>query len=164
MNKVKLLTIAVIGLLILNFGVLGVFFFSHPPHGHPGEMPPPFGAPKDGPQAIIIERLHFDEAQQKSYQVLIDEHKKNMNEINTNSRALKEELYALLKSVQVDSSQTNLIIQKIGEGQKQLEHLNFNHFKNIKAICKPNQVNDFNELANELSCLFFQKNGRPPQN
>lgn len=64
MNRTKLLTIAVIGLLLLNLGVLGMMFLSKPPH--PPMPPEMHGGPRpDGPKQIIIDRLHLDAAQQK---------------------------------------------------------------------------------------------------
>jgi protein CpxP len=103
MNRTKLLTIAVIGLLLLNFGILGMMFMHHP-DGRPGGPPPPFGRPNEGPKMIIIERLHFDDAQQKQYEVIIKEHHSKTVELNDVSRSKRDELYSLLKNDLLDTA------------------------------------------------------------
>jgi periplasmic protein CpxP/Spy len=154
MNKTKLLAIAVIGLLVLNFGTLGVLLLHKPPHPEHGEMPPPNG---EGPKRIIIERLHFDDAQQKQYETLIDEHRSKTRELNETSHGLHDQLFSLLKNDPVDKTKTDSIIQQIADNQKAIDNLNFEHFQKIKALCKPEQIKDFNELADELAKLFAPK-------
>ncbi len=154
MNKIKLLTIAVIGLLLLNFGILAIMFFHHP-NGRPDGLPPKHGRPNgEGPKMIIIEKLHFDDAQQTEYQKLIDEHQTKTREARDKMFELKNELYAILKDDSVAVSKKEMIIQKIAENQKELELINFNHFQEIKKLCKPEQVDLFNHLVDELTELF----------
>jgi Spy/CpxP family protein refolding chaperone len=156
MEKTKLLTIAVIGLLLLNLGTLAVIMLkSDKPH-HRG-MPPPRG---EGPRNIIIEKLKLDHEQQKQYELLIEDHRKKTREFNDISNELHEDLYALLSK---DSAGTEKeeIIQKILQNQKDIEHLNFEHFRAIRAICNESQIPLFNELSHDLTDLFGHK-GPPP--
>jgi periplasmic protein CpxP/Spy len=156
MNRTKLLTIAVIGLLLLNLGMIGVLFFTKP------EFPMMDQGPRgEGPKKIIIERLHFDEQQQKEYELLVNEHKSKTQELHTASRAMHDELYLLLKSEPVDESKASSIIQSIADNQKSVEELNLNHFQKIKALCKPEQIKDFNLLVDDLGKLFAPKG--PPR-
>ena len=157
MNRTKLLTIAVIGLLLLNFGILGVMFFGKPSH------PPmhPNGGPKgEGPKQIIIERLHFDATQQKEYEVLVVEHRTKTDELHEASKKLHDELFSLLKGDTINQGQSDSLILEIANNQKAIENLNFDHFNAIKKLCKGEQVGYFNELAGELARLFAPK-GRP---
>jgi Spy/CpxP family protein refolding chaperone len=160
MNRTKLLTIAVIGLLLINLGTLGVLIMRKPPRPPHGEMPPP-PPPGEGPKQLIIDRLRFDDAQQKQYDVIIEEHKKKTNELHDASRDMHNQLYALLKTEPVDKAKADALIQQIADNQKAVDNLNFDHFQKIKSICKPDQVEDFNELAGELAALFGPK-GPPP--
>jgi protein CpxP len=154
MNRTKLLTIAVIGLLLLNSGILGMLFLNKPPRPPHGEMLQPNG---EGPKMIIIERLHFDESQQKQYQILIDEHRGKTKELNRASREMHDELFSLLKTENINKSKADSIIQQIADNQKAIEHLNFDHFQEIKSICKSEQVKDFEILVSELGELFAPK-------
>lgn len=160
MNRTKLLTIAVIGLLLINLGTLSVLIMHRPPHPPHGEMPPP---PGEGPRQLIIDRLHFDDAQQKQYQLLIDEHRKKTNELHEASRGMHNDLYSLLKAEPADKAKADSIMLQIADNQKAIENLNFDHFQKIKAICKPDQIEDFNELADELAELFGPKGPPPPR-
>lgn len=159
MNRTKLLTIAVIGLLLLNFGILGVMFFgksSQPP------MHPPHGGPKgEGPKQIIIERLHFDALQQKDYELLVVEHRKKTDELHEASKELHDELFSLLKGDTINQRESDSLVLEIANNQKAIENLNFDHFNAIKNLCKAEQIGYFNELVDELGRLFAPKGPRP---
>jgi len=99
MEKSKLLTVSVIGLLLLNLATLG-FLFLNGPQGH--RPPPPRGEQQD-PRAIIIDQLHFDAAQQKEYGKIIEWHKETIRGLDDTIRQTKNELYALLRQSQVNS-------------------------------------------------------------
>ena len=86
MEKTKLLTVAVIGLLVLNLGTLGFLVLSGP-HGH---RPPRDGEPK--PQQIISEKLHFDENQKQEYSKLIEGHKSQIRVLQDQFRNNKNKL------------------------------------------------------------------------
>jgi len=161
MNRTKLLTIAVIGLLLLNAGTLGMLLLRGPGHHPHGDMPPP--PPRgEGPKHIIMERLHFDDAQRKQYEALIDDHRKRSDELHEASRNLHKELYSLLAADTADKARASALILLIADNQKITDHLNFEHFQQIKAICRPEQLSDFKELSKELSELFGPK-GPPPR-
>jgi protein CpxP len=155
MNKTKLLTIAVVGLLILNLGMMGLFLFNGKPPQHQG------GPEGEGPKKIIIERLNFDEGQQKQYEGIITEHRSKTKELNKRSRDLHDELYSLLKNNTIDKTISDSLIKTITENQKAKEDLNFDHFQKIKAICKSDQLERFNGLVIDLTHLFSPKNGPP---
>ena len=157
MNRTKLLTIAVLGLLVINLGTLVfVFFKPHPHPPHPDQMMRHGneGPRGEGPKQIIIDRLNFDEAQQKEYLVLIEDHKSKMHELNRASNELHDQLYSLLKENAINKAAADSTIQKIAGNQKELDHLNFDHFQKIKAICNGKQVEKFNQLAGDLAGLF----------
>ncbi|MDQ3046821.1 MAG: periplasmic heavy metal sensor [Bacteroidota bacterium] len=158
MNRTKLLTIAVVGLLLLNFGILGVIFFgkdSHPPiHG---EHPKNKG---EGPKQIIIDRLHFDEAQQADYELLVTEHRKRTEEMHEASKELHDHLFSLLKADTLNQQKRDSLILEIANNQKAIEELNFDHFYGIKKMCKGDQVALFNTLVDDLGRLFAPKGQR----
>jgi Spy/CpxP family protein refolding chaperone len=157
MSRTKLLTIAVISLLLLNIGTLSVILLKSPPPPH-GDGRPPHG---EGPKRIIMERLHFDAGQQRAYELLIDDHRSKTMTLNQASRELHTKLYSLLKEESADKSQADTIILQIAENQKAINNLNFAHFQQIRDLCKPEQIKDFNLLAEDLSELFGPK-GPPP--
>ena len=157
MEKTKLLTITVIGLLLLNFGTLGFLFFSGP-KDHKG--------PHDGrqkPKEIIIKKLHFDAAQQKEYAKLIEWHRGEITKLDRNIREAKNELYSQLLQPETNIKTKDSLILLINSNQKQIEETHFKHFEDIKKLCHKDQMEDFNELTDELGRIFTSNKPRRPR-
>lgn len=155
MEKTKLLTITVIGLLLLNFATLG-FLFSNGPRGN---RPPHEGKPE--PKEIIIEQLHLDANQQKEYAKLIQWHRGEINQLDDQIRHTKNELYSQLSEKEINVKAKDSLIALLNSYQKQIEETHFKHFEDIKKLCKPEQQEDFKALTEELSKIFAPKPRRP---
>lgn len=154
MEKTKLLTIAVIGLLVINFGTLGFLLLG--PKGH---RPPRDGRPE--PKEIIVHKLHFDASQQKEYAKLIQWHRGQIEKLDGNIREAKNELYSQLSQTETNVKAKDSLIAVINSNQKQIEETHFKHFEDIKKLCHKDQMDDFNELTEELSRIFAPKPRRP---
>ena len=152
MNKTKLLSFAVIALLLLNFGIL-IFLFSRNPH-HPKD--------REMPREIIIEELHFDTNQIASYDKLIELHRAHIRKLQDNSTDSKNELYLLLNQESVNVAKKDSLIENLAQLQKEIETTHFNHFQDIKKLCKKEQLQDFKLLTEELSKIF--SHSRKPKN
>lgn len=153
MNKTKFLSVAVISLLLINFGILAIMFFQHSP-------PPPDNMGRgEGPKKIIINRLKFDTDQQKKYEEIITDHRTKTKELNKKSRELHDELYSLLINNKIEKTIADSLIQTIAENQKAIDNLNFDHFQKIKAICKNEQIENFNNFVLDLTHLFGPQQG-----
>ncbi|MBC7643346.1 MAG: hypothetical protein H7174_13600 [Flavobacterium sp.] len=150
MDKTKLLTFAVISLLILNFGVLGFLVFSKKEHGPRGIRPMP--------KEIIIEKLGFDALQIAEYDKLIKIHRQSIRSTDDSIRETKNELYELLNSDSDVKIQKDSLISKIAFYQKQIEVTNFNHFLDIKKLCSKDQITKFHDLTLDLTRIFSKKN------
>ncbi len=153
MNKTKLLSFAIIALLFLNFGILGFLFLSK-------DKEEPKG--RKMPREIVIEKLHFDANQIIEYDKTIKIHRKTITSIDDSIKVAKNELYQLLNSESVDSVKKDSLYSKLAYYQKQVEITHFNHFLEIKAICKKEQLADYKTLTEELSKIFTY--GRKPKN
>jgi len=142
MNKVKVLSLLSIGLFLANLFLLW-FLFMHRP------MPP--GG--EGPRNSIIEKLGFDTEQSKAYDQLISRHRSEIEKAQQEIIALKNTLYASLRS---DSQQTaaDSLILAINQVQMNIEHIHYNHFLDIKRLCKPEQVDAFNAFSEDIAKLF----------
>lgn len=147
MNKTKLLSVAVIALLVLNFGILGFLFLSkkHEPNG------------RKMPREIVIEKLHFDENQIVEYEKIIEEHQKSIRNLDDSIRKTKNELYQLLNEEKISSVRKDSLYFKLANYQKQIETTHFNHFLEIKKLCKKEQLADYKNLTEELSKIFSHK-------
>jgi protein CpxP len=153
MDKLKLLTYSVIGLILLNIGIICFLYISNLNSNQDENR----RRPKD----IIIEKLHFNDNQIKKYEVIIEAHKKLVDSLNKNNREIKAELYSKLKLSNFNVKVKDSLIQLILLNQKSIEEANFMHFQDIKKICTKSQLEDFNSLTEELEKLFSNQNRRP---
>lgn len=139
MNKYRFFILIIIGLLIFNGILFYMFIKAH--------------SRKDGPKDIVIEKLHFDKEQIKSYEVYIQRHRKAIIDNEAVMNKLRSDLFEQLK-YQRDVHNVDTLISKIAKQQYVVEKINFNHFLEIKRLCKPSQQKDFDALTNEISNLF----------
>ena len=153
MKKDSILIVCIIALLLLNLGTLGFLFSESTGHKPP---PKPILPEMQKPGELIIERLNFDKTQQKLYQELIQEHHKAIRLLENKRFNLKEILYHSLKK---EDHSIDTIVEQLGNLQKEIELTHYNHFTEIKAICKPEQMNAFDSLAEDFANIF---NSKPP--
>jgi hypothetical protein len=163
MDKIKLLTYAVIGLLLLNVGIIGFLFITRPNRNPEGNH--------RRPKEIIAEKLHFDANQIKKYESIIPIHKDKIDSLDAVNREIKSELYSQLKLPVVNTIVKDSIITLFLANQKRIEEAHFKHFQDIKSICKASQLQDFSALTQELGKMFSNQNskphppmGKPPRN
>ncbi len=154
MSRLKFLTIAVYGLLVLNLGIVGFMFLRKPPLHREGPL-----IAGETPKNKIIELLHFDADQVNQYETLIDEHKASIKFLRDDIRDTKSQLYQMLSKEDVVGKDS--LIVKLGDLQKKIETTHYNHFQEIKKLCKPGQIEYFNTLTGELAD-FFNPEKQPP--
>jgi len=145
-NKTKFFSFLIIGLLASNLLLIG--FLVLKPKQHP---PKP-----ERPKNIIIEKLKFDKSQIESYQNLIDNHIQEVKAAERKLNDAKTLYYQTLKS-----GNKEVALEVLLAAQKEIEQIHFNHFEDIKNLCKPEQLEKFNELVDELGRLFSSQ--KPPK-
>ncbi len=145
MNKIRLLSCIALGLLISNLSLVAFIIFNKPKH--------PL---KEGPKKIIIERLHFDNQQIARYEQLITLHRVAINQTDSLILVCKNELYSTLKNNNVATKDS--IEYKLGQLQIKVEEVHYNHFLEIKKLCRKDQLNNFNILINDITQLFPRTN------
>ncbi|MFN3755081.1 hypothetical protein [Flavobacterium sp.] len=156
MERTKLLTITVIGLLLLNIATLSFLFLNR-------TMPDRLSHDRPKPREIIIDRLHFDANQQKEYDKLIQWHRGEINQLDDNIRQVKNDLYARLSEKEINVKTKDSLITLLNLYQKQIEETHFKHFEDIKKLCKPEQQEDFETLTEELARIFAPNKPRRPR-
>jgi len=151
MNKKKVLYMALFLMFAVNVTLIVIFFSKGPRHSKLKE-----------PKEIIINKLFFDSEQTIAYQLLIKEHRLSIRGFQDSIHKSKQNLYALLRGR--DVSKADSIENQIGNYQIAIERTHFNHFSDLKKICKPDQLEAFNELTFELESLFSNRTGPPKKN
>ncbi|MGV3696762.1 hypothetical protein [Flavobacterium sp.] len=158
MEKTKLLTVIIIGLLLINLGTLG-FLILGGPKGHRS----PHGK-RPEPRQVIIEKLHFDAGQQKEYDKLIQWHRGEIDYLDQEIRHKKYLLYTLLysDSTRADYKKTKQrFLDDLTGYQMQVEEIHFKHFQDIRKLCNKEQLKDFDNMIGELPKIFAPKPHRP---
>lgn len=152
MEKTKLLTFAVIGLLILNTATLTFLWLNrhHPPQpgqGHDRNGRPPAAA-------FLINQLDFDENQTATYDRLRIAERKAKDSLQVVLREKREALFRGI--VSNDTSK----IAEIGEIQMEFDRSTFRHFQEVRTLCRPEQQVKFDQVIGEV--LQMMGNKMPP--
>jgi len=143
MSKIKIISFAAVGLLVLNLALIAVLF-THKKHGP---------LPAERPRNIIIEKLKFDDDQIKEYDKLIIEHRSAIEKQEKEILSNKNRLYSSL-SGNTDSLLVISLEQQLGLLQIGIEQIHYKHFQQIKNLCRPDQLDPFNELMKNVSAIF----------
>jgi periplasmic protein CpxP/Spy len=135
MEKTKLLTIAVIGLLILNFGLLSFLWF-----GNGQERVPQGGRGQSKALEFLMNELHFDPQQRAICDNRLLKHRFLMDSLGDASRTTHDRLFNHLKI----GDTTGVFMLGDIQRQKQLEV--FTYFYTIRTICKEEQKTHFDRI------------------
>ncbi|RXR19008.1 hypothetical protein EQG63_06070 [Flavobacterium amnicola] len=146
MNKSKFLYLLVVIMLVINVGIISYLFFT--------DGIPLLNKGKEMPREIVIKKLVFDDQQIKAYDLLIKGHQQKIRFLNDAIRAKKNELYSHLKDNATPISENDRLVKQIANYQSQIEITHYNHFLDIKKICRPEQLENYNELTTELAKIF----------
>jgi len=155
MQKSRLLILVIVGLLASNLLLAGYIIAGRTKTDQderPGGPPP-----HRGPRNLIIKRLGFSGAQVEAYDKLIQWHRGEIDRSEERIMQLKNELYATLNQ-QPDVTRRDSLIDEIVAVQREVEHIHYKHFEDLKALCTEKQRPAFDALTNEIASLF----GRPP--
>jgi len=148
MNKIKFLMGVVVGLCIVNIGLMGFILFRSQPHPLPPGMPP-----EDRPRHLIIQKLSLDKEQVAKYDELIAAHRDAVHKLEMQIMDSKNKLYSTL----VSGAEKDSLVSRLGNLPQQMETVHYNHFLDIKKLCRPDQQQKFHELTTDLAEYF-----RPP--
>lgn len=143
MNKTKFLTILVLLLLVLN--AVTLFFLL-------GKKDSPKSRPGGGRpySEYLTKKLNLDTLQVAQLKELRDKHKQELSELWKEDRQLQEAKFVLLKEGSTDSLKLDSILTLIVANKKKFELAFHNHFLQIRALCRPDQVELFNTTLDEM--------------
>ena len=154
MSKTKILY-SIIGLLVvLNSSILVVLLTNpHPPR--------PVNWDKNNPKEIIISKLHLDENQQVQFEKSIKKHHATIQMLDQKLISIRQKMNLLLTQNKLDTVQNNNLMQQFLLVQAQVEVTHRQHFTEIKHLCRPDQLEDFKILMQNIAQLFSKKD-QPP--
>ncbi|MFT4680213.1 MAG: hypothetical protein ACI9FU_001233 [Granulosicoccus sp.] len=144
MTKTRILTLAVIVLVVLNLALAAFLIM-----GRPGPKKPP------GPKHQIIKLLNLNAEQVVAYEGLIERHRESVNNLDSLILNAKQILY--MQTEKQDSALIEAQILLISQLTQELERTHIVHFVDLKGICTDDQMPAFKELAKDLSVYFSPK-------
>ena len=147
-NKSLIFIIAV--LLLTNIAVLGYFLWFKKPSRQEG---PGHG----GIETALRKDVGFNDQQIAQYKLLKEEQWKNFRPMFDNMRKAKDSLFSLLSNENINDSLINITADVIAQRQKEIDLRMFNHFRQIRALCTPNQLPKYDSLIQRM----MKKMGRP---
>ncbi|WP_366184686.1 hypothetical protein [Flavobacterium ovatum] len=148
MSKIKVLTISVIALVILNLGM--IVFFVIKSKGNRDH--------RAGVRKMIIEKLDLDAKQTEQFVALVERHTTKIDSINQEIKLTKENLYEQLVAPEVNSRVKDSLITVLSDYQRTIEKAHFDHFLKVKKICNtPEQQENYKELVKKLGEIFSRR-------
>lgn len=153
MTKQRLLAIAVVLLLVLNGITVAMLLKGH----HRPDGPPP----EDRPKRMVIERLGLDEGQVERYEALIAQHRAAIGEKDGAIRAARTALFMDLR--EGNAAYRDSLITVITDLQASVERIHYDHFADVRALCRPDQRPKFDALIGELAGFFGAHRPRGPR-
>lgn len=150
MKKESIWIAMVAFLIVLNVAILFLFLGGKNP-GRPGQAGPP---PRD---RQIIEVLSLDKGQQAKFEVLKDEHRAKMRELNLEANDLLQSYFMLLESGEIDSAQKDSLESEFAALEKEKMNVTFDHFQKLKTLCSPDQQKEFDAFIPTLIELVLPR-------
>lgn len=162
MSKEGFYRVVIIALLLLNLGTLGYLWTAQsrapqPPEGHRGP-----GGRHNPMDRLIISRLKLDDSQIPKFEELKHDHHSRMMVLQDEAAQLHDRYFSLLKAEHEDTAARNELMQQLSENNRKRESLNFEHFRDLKGILRPDQQSLFDSFVEELGQEFSTHPGRRP--
>jgi periplasmic protein CpxP/Spy len=153
LTKIKTLWVAVFVLLLLNITILASIW----PFIDLSTLS--FRPPRpQNPAAFIIDKLDLDKEQQKVFEGLRQEHFSEMKRLRASIMDDKAAMYKQLKSDAPDTSATYHYISRVMQHEEELQHITFEHFRKVRAICNEEQKRHFDAIIDQVMHMVL----RPP--
>ena len=158
-NKVLIFIIAI--LLLTNMAILVYFLWLKQPEVVDRENE----HKREGLSQMLKKEVGFNDQQVAAYRQLKDQQWKTMKNKFDDLRRAKDSLFYLLSVPGVADSSVQKAADLIAARQKQLDLQAFNHFKELRTVCTPEQLPKYDTLIqrmfHRMTSTPFRKGGQP---
>jgi hypothetical protein len=144
MQNNKILTIAVIVLLLSNIGLVAFMLM-----GKSRKDDKRHGGRRESFE-MMVKVLEMTEQQQADYKRMKEEHMKKVRPFYDSIKAAKSAFFALTKDSTVTDSLINLYGLRITERQWLLDKITFTHFRNVRKLFTPGQQLKFDSFMQRM--------------
>ncbi|MBM3415423.1 MAG: periplasmic heavy metal sensor [Bacteroidetes bacterium] len=143
MKNNKLLTIAVIALLLSNIGLVAFMLTGKSSKGDRRHG-------RREPFEMMVKELNMTEQQQKEYKQMKEEHMKNVRPLFDSVRAAKSAFFTLIKDSTATDSLIHVYSRRISEKQAALDKITFTHFRNVRKLFTAEQQPGFDSFMQKM--------------
>ena len=96
--------------------------------------------------SFLKKEIGFDATQLQQYDTLSTGHRENMKKMFDSLKSSKDKQFAALTAGNFSDSVMNSVADQSAASQKIIELQMFNHLKNVRLLCKPEQLPQFDSL------------------
>lgn len=139
MNKQRILTIAVVILVIMNIATLSFIWISeNPEHQHRKKKKRP------DVERYLTRKLNLSAEQAEAFKIARGKHFEHTDDLMRSLRDDRQMLSQMLSNS--DTTEQNELMLAIAEKNAKLEKLNFIHLQNLRGICTAEQKQKFDSV------------------
>jgi hypothetical protein len=149
-SKNKLLTWLVLLLIVANAITITMFWVNKKQH------PPANPAPNE----FLIKELKLDKSQQEKLDLLVKEHRGQVESIRGKLKQAKDKLFSMVKAPETSDSVKHVAAADISKLTEEIDLFTLAHFQKVRNICNPEQQKKFDEIIGEVTAMMAP---RPPQ-
>ncbi len=136
-------------LVILNITLCISVFLQLRPNASFSEKPP---------EDFIIQSLNLSTDQIKQFEILRKSHHDSILVLQEIGKKLRHAYFDKLKGNTFSPNLVDSLLGEIGNNQKLIEQITFQHFAQVKALCNEDQKRVFDNVINEI---IIRVMGRP---
>jgi len=135
-------------LLLTNIATLSIYWLKKPDHeGGPGREP---GNREKRMGQFMVDQMKFDATQEAAYWKLRDSMIATQRPVMDSMRDAKKRFFDLLNQSEATDSALITRSNEIAALQKRLDLATYRHFQNVRAICRPDQLQKFDTVIKEI--------------
>lgn len=165
--KNRLVGIVLVFLVLANIATLGVFWYYKIHIGAAGQATGHPGDRRAQASAFIIKQVGFTAAQQKQYLSLVQQHQQQVRRIREQLHLAKDALFDSLSDTTITQPRIDELAAAIAALDKELDIQTYAHFKQVRAICTPEQKikldNCIKQVMRMMAPPADERPGGPPR-
>ncbi|KAA3615807.1 MAG: periplasmic heavy metal sensor [Calditrichaeota bacterium] len=146
----RYLWITVIVLLIMNFAALTLLWVGRPEGPRPNRGPYNRLDKQNRTKELLEKELGFDEKQTKQYLKLRQQHQDQMRLLEREIRQIKKQMFDEVLHDNHQNELSDSLLALAQEKQAQIEQITFQHFLDLKRLCKPDQQDKLKLLMRQV--------------
>jgi Spy/CpxP family protein refolding chaperone len=166
-SKKGVLILIISALLLANIGLLVSFVWNKDEKKKAGKVEEIRRGPGVIMNDFLANGIGFSSEQKNQADAYWQEHKKIMGQLFEEIEKQKVQYFTLLIDSTTNDSAINSAVQRIADKQKEIELRSYARFKNLRALCTPEQRARFDSLypgvIKELMAFFHQRGTKKPK-